>query len=117
MVGYRSAILTLIACILLGAPTRASQSAEFPADPIRPLISGHSSSSIVWCNSPRLPHGATFARFNAWKTRLKSVLKETNQKIIQECQFGPAILPDRLPSLVSADLFSCPSPTRPPLRC
>ena len=59
---------------------------------------------------------STFSPFVPWKSRSKIVLEETNHKVVDECDLGPAI-PLRLLSSVPIELASCHVITRPPLRC
>jgi hypothetical protein len=113
----RSAILMLIACMLLGAPSHGSQVAGYPANRVYSLITGHVGASMVPPSSHQPARGATLSQFSPWKTRLKTVLEETKQRIIEERDLGLAIQSGHLFSSATVDLVCCPLPTRPPLRC
>ena len=111
----RSAILMLTACIVLAAAAHTSQSTESPADKTQLFVSGHTGISIVGPHSSLLPRGATLSRFTPWRTRLKSVLPETDPKIVEECDCGSAFLPDRPITSALGEPASCPFTTRAPL--
>jgi hypothetical protein len=113
----RSAISMLFACSLFAAPTFNTHSTETRAERVHPLITAGTEPSIIQPQSPRSCLGATLARFTPWRTRLKSVLQETNPKIDEECSFGSAILPDRFITSATFEPASCRPATRPPLRC
>jgi hypothetical protein len=117
MICGRSAMLMLIACLVLGAPSRGSQIIEVPAERLDSLIAGHSGASIDWPHSPRPSREATLAQFSPWKTRIKIVLGETKQRVTEECDLGPAMLSGRFFTSATVELPSCPLPIRPPLRC
>jgi hypothetical protein len=113
----RSAMLMLIACILLAAPSRSPQSNESSEKSTHPLISGQSGPLIIWPHSDQKPRRATFSRFSPWRYRLKTVLKETKPKIIEACDFGSLILRGRLFTSQAIELVDCHRATRPTLRC
>jgi hypothetical protein len=117
MIYGRSAMLMLIACILLGVPSRGSEIALFPADPVPSLMAGRPESSTLSPHSPLPARRATLSHFTPWKTRIKIVLAETYQRIIEEGDLGPAILPGRLIASATSELVSCPLCIRRPLRC
>jgi hypothetical protein len=113
----RSAMLMLITCILLVAPSGGPQSTESSDNSTHALITGHSGTLIVWPHSPRQSGRATFSRFTPWRNRLKTVLKETKPEIVESCDFGSAILPGRLVISEAIELVDCHLHSRPPLRC
>jgi hypothetical protein len=117
MICGRSAMLTLIACMVVGAPSRGSQITAFQADRLDSLIAGHFVPVIGWPDSSRLLRGATLSQFTPWKTRIKSVLEETKQRFTEECDLGPAMLSGRFFKSASFRLPSCPVAISPPLRC
>jgi hypothetical protein len=117
MICGRSAILVLFACMLHSAPSPGSQITVKPVDRVQSLMTGHSGTATVWHAAPRPTRGAIFSPFTPWKSRIKCVLIETHERIIEELDFGPAILPAQLFTPATGDLVSCALPTRPPLRC
>jgi hypothetical protein len=117
MICGRSAMLMLIACIMLGASSHGSRITSNPAERVQYQMTAHAGTSTVWLQSPRLPRGATLSHFTPWKTRIKSVLEETKPRVIEECDLGPAILSGRFFSSATVELVRCPLPTYLPLRC
>jgi len=113
----RSAILMLIAGFLLGAPSRGSETASVRSDPILSRTVQSEKSAVVSGHSPLPARRATVSAFTPWKTRIKSVLGETYQRVIDETDFGPAIPPGQLLTSVMFELASRPVSMRPPLRC
>ena len=117
MIDGRSAILTLIACILLGAPSHGSRITDNPAYRAPSMRAGNSGSPAFGWYSSAPPRAGTLSHFTPWKTRIKSVLGETYERIIDEGDFGVAILPGQFDSLATLELVSFPVPIRSPLRC
>ena len=117
MICGRSAMLMLIACMLVGGPSRGSQITGVPAERLDSLIAGHSGAFIVWPDSPRPSRGATLSQFTPWKTRIKIVLEDSKQRFTAECDLGPAMLSGRFFKSATFELPSCPLPIHPPLRC
>ena len=113
----RSAMLTLIACMLVRAPSRGSQITELPAERLDTLIAGHSGTFIVWPDSHRPSRGATLSQFIPWKTRIKSVLEKTKPRFSEECDLGPAMLSGQFFTSGTVELLHCPLPVCPRLRC
>jgi hypothetical protein len=113
----RSAMLVLIACTLLGASSRASQITDDSTERVHSVITGRTGTLMIWPDSSRPCRGATLSQFTPWKTRLKSVLEETKQRIVEECDLGPALISGHIFTSGTVELLSCPLPTRPPLRC
>ena len=113
----RSAILMLIASAVLGAPSHGSDVTGDPADRVHSLTTGHSVAMTAWLRSPWQSHGPSLSQFTRWKTRIKSVLEETEQRVVEECDFGPATLCGQFFTSTAVHLLSCPLCTRPPLRC
>jgi hypothetical protein len=113
----RLAMLMLITGILLCAPTRGSQSSGAPAGKTLTLITEHTGSSVDSIIVSRPYRGATCSQFIPWRRRLKTILEETNEKVVEECDLGPAIPPDRFINSAPIQLASCPLATPPPLRC
>ena len=117
MSAIRSAILMLIAGILLGAPARGSETASFRSDPILSQTVRPETSPIILRYSPLPARRATLSAFTPWKTRIKSVLAETYQRVNDESDFGPAISPGQLLASATVELESHPVSIRRPLRC
>ncbi len=117
MICGRSAVLTLIIYMLLGAPSRGAQISDDPAGRGRSHFAMHSGALTGWSDSPQQSRGATLSQFTPWKTRIKSVLEETKHRVIDECDLGPAMLSGQFFASRTDELPSCPLPIRPPLRC
>ena len=95
----------------------ASKPPAQPADPIDARITSHPESSTSWLTFYRPSRRTTLSRFVPWKGRIKSVLEETIQEIVDECDLGPAVPPDRLITSATIELATVPFSKRPPLRC
>jgi hypothetical protein len=117
MIYGRSALLFLATCFLYGGLSRGSALECCPTDRGHSAINGHSGASIVWSHSARPGGRAAVSRFIPWKNRIKSVLPETNDKVIDERDLGPAILPGEHVDRGTLPLAICPSPAFPHLRC
>jgi hypothetical protein len=117
MIWVRSAMLMLIACVLHVAPSRGSQSTDLPVERIDSRIASHPAATIAWPDSPRPSRGTTLSRFTPWKSRIKSVLEESKQRVNEECDLGPATESGRLIALGTVELPSFPLLARHPLRC
>jgi hypothetical protein len=117
MMYSRSAMALLITCIMLCGPSRGSETADSSADRVASLVAGNVTTPLIWSNSARPARGATVSLFTPWKTRIKSVLAETYQRIIEERNLGSAILPGQLFAAATVELVSSPPRMRPPLRC
>jgi hypothetical protein len=117
MTEIRSAILMLIAGILLGGPSRGSETASFQSDPILSQSVHSEKSPVILRHSPLPARRATLSAFTPWKTRIKSVLAETYQRVNDESDFGPAISPGQLLASATFELESHPVSIRRPLRC
>jgi hypothetical protein len=113
----RSAVLMLVAAILLGAPSRGSETANFRAEPFLSRSVYREKSPVISRQAPLPARRATLSAFTPWKSRIKSVLAETYERVIDESDFGPAIPPGQLLASATSELRSCPVSIRPPLRC
>ena len=113
----RTALLMLAACVLFKGAPSASQTSRFPADRTHSVIVARSEPSSVCQCVGRPASGAVFSRFTPWKSRIKSVLEESNPKIIEEHDLGPAIVPSRCFILGTFLSVSCTLSIFPPLRC
>jgi hypothetical protein len=107
----------LITGILLCAPTLGSQNAGAPAARTQTMISERSGAAVDSIIVSRPSRGASCSQFIPWRRRLKTVLEETNEKVVEECDLGPAIAPDRITTSAPVSLASCPLAAPPPLRC
>jgi hypothetical protein len=113
----RSAILMLLSYALVCPPLRSSEFAGASADPVHARIACHTGSSIGCHASYRTSGRATLSQFVRWKGRVKCVLGETIEEIVDECDLGPAVLPDRPIAQASIELTTRPFSTCAPLRC
>ena len=72
------------------------------------------SNSLGWLACNRLPRrAATFSQFVPWKSRVKSVIEERLHEVVEECDLGPAIEPDRYIRHVRRDCSGSSSPQVP----
>jgi hypothetical protein len=110
-------MLMVAAFIMIGTSGRSTQGSDAPVGQSSPLLNGHTSSSIDGILLSRPGRRSTFSPFIPWKSRSKIVLEETKQKIVDECDLGPAIPPLGLLTSLPVDLALCHVLTRPPLRC
>ena len=117
MIDSRSAMLVLIACILVGAPSSGSTISDHSNDRAASRTTANLASYACGLHSSLPARPATLSRFTPWRTRIKSVLAETYQRIIDEGDLGVAILPGHLCSFATRELVSRPLPIRSPLRC
>ena len=78
----RSAMLMVAAFIMVGTPARSMPSSDAPVGRSIPVISGQAASSIDGILLSRDFRRSTFSPFTPWKSRLKIVLEETNEKIV-----------------------------------
>ena len=113
----RSAVIMLVAFILLGAASHGLRPSRLPAGSMPSRKAGRSKSFAVSLHSPFASRGATLSPFAPWKSRIKSVLAETYERINEETDFGLVIIPGQLFASGTSELVSCPLPIRLPLRC
>ena len=73
--------------------------------------------SVNWAHLARPLGRSAVSRFTPWKNRIKSVLEEPNDKLIEERDLGPVVLPGQRFILGTYDLDICTLPTFPHLRC
>ncbi len=107
----------LISYVLLCPPLRSSEVAGASADPVHARITCHTGSSMGWHASHRLDRQPTLSQFVRWKARVKCVLGETIHEIVDECDLGPADLPDRFTTSAKIKLTIPPPLNCAPLRC
>ena len=110
-------MLMVAAFIMVGTSGRSTQGSDAPVGQSSPLINGHTTLSFDGILLSRPWRRSTFSTFIPWKSRSKIVLEETNQKIVDECDLGPAIPPLGLLTSIPVELVPCRVLTRPPLRC
>ena len=118
MIRSRSAIIMLIACLLLVPHSRGSQSSVTGDRLVGAGASSYISSSLGWLACHRLPRrAATLSRFVPWKSRVKSVIEERVHEVADECDLGPAVPPDRHICPARVTVVAPPKLKLPPLRC
>jgi hypothetical protein len=74
-------------------------------------------SGIARPMSVGLPQSSTLTRFTPWKARPKIVLGESDQRLYDETDLGPALMPVGLSSSVPTTTTTLRRPSLPPLRC
>jgi len=67
--------------------------------------------------TPTIARPQSISPFSPWRYRLKSVLQETDSRIIQESDLGPVPLPGRFYASVVPTRRTVLSRTAIPLRC
>jgi hypothetical protein len=107
----------LTAFILFGIPGRSSSTAQSPTHPIESGIGRRTDLAVTAPSTAPLGHRRTLARFNPWRTRLKSVLQETHLRIFEACDFRSTVLPDPLNTSLFNEAAPCHFAARAPLRC
>jgi hypothetical protein len=117
MVCGRSALLMLTACVLLGTASRGSAIERDPAQHTRLAMERHSGNASVLPHLARPSSGRAVSRFTPWKSRVKSVLEETNDKTVEVRDLGPVILPVKRSIAATFELLTRRLPTFPHLRC
>jgi hypothetical protein len=110
-------MLMVAAILLIGAPRQSTHISDDVVRQANLVITGLTASSIDGIDLSRPVRRSTFSPFVPWKSRSKIVLGETNQKVVDECDLGPAIPPLRLVTSVPIELAACHVLTSPPLRC
>ena len=113
MIRGRSAILMLIACVLLGGTSRGSQTSIAPTEQGRSGIDAASEALATFSHFHGSPRRAAFSPFSPWRTRLKSVLEQTKPRFLDDCDLGPVILSGQLFGWRAAELLSCPTSHAP----
>jgi hypothetical protein len=117
MSAVRTAAVPLMALILLCSLARGRRplDARSAGDHGAAILQDDSSSVLI--PLARLSAPSSVIPFARWGSRLKSVLEETIQEVVDECDFGPVALPTQHSRTTSVDLSSHPLPTAAPLRC
>ena len=96
MIRGRSAILMLITSVLLSADSQGAEMSDTPSHAVHAGFCTLAGSSTGWVASFRLTRrGATLSQFVPWKNRVKSVIEGRVHEVVDECDLGPAIVPDR----------------------
>jgi hypothetical protein len=113
----RSALMMLATCTLFGCASCGSQFEHPPADRLHSTNVDHSEPSSVWPHIVQPGSRPAISCFTPWKSRIKSVLEETDPKVIEERDLGPVIVPGHRLILGTFLCAVCPLPTFPPLRC
>ena len=112
----RTAMLTLLSCILVAPATHCLPSIEPPANRKLAVTAYPAQSSVGWLSS-RPPQATKFVQIVRWKARPKIVLGETDQKVVEEVDLGPALSLTRPVSFVPIASASCRVPPTSRLRC
>src|SRR5262245_9310716 len=114
----RSAMVILVACIFI---TPAARPSHIPESAPKTVIQVHSigepKSLIGGLPLSRPCPSTSLATFTPWRHRLKTVLEETDPRIIEESDLGPAIPPSQLIPFLPFELVSARHLITPPLRC
>lgn len=116
----RSTIIVLIASAVLGTHLWGSHGTALSSAPARARagLFACAGSSIGWVTSCRPSRRATtLSQFVPWKNRVKSVIEGRVHEIVDECDLGPAIVPERLISSASVALEKPCVFKVTPLRC
>jgi hypothetical protein len=118
MICSGSANMLLITCVLFVPHSWGSSVSAAPAKPAVAVVSSSVAPGTGRLTGQRLPRrAATFSQFVPWRNRVKSVIEERVYEVVDECDLGPAIPPDR--SITSVRIISAERLILvfPPLRC
>ena len=116
MIAVRAAALAIALCVLSPPFTPAGSSDGTPLER-RAVATFQLNSMIVRQVIFGLPRSSKLAHFAPWKARPKIVLGESDQKLPEETDLGPALLPSGLSSPMSTAPTTSRQPSLPPLRC
>jgi hypothetical protein len=95
MHAVRTAMLILVGWICLSPATQGAVSADSRPSCAVAVTADKPELSTRWFAS-RLPRAAKFVPMIRWKARPKIVLGETDRRVGEEVDLGPALVPDRL---------------------
>lgn len=118
MSSAKAAMILLVGCLLLTPSPRAVKavpSSERQAQTVSVPEPGCTHGAPLPTSGPSRP--ASLAQFSPWRYRLKSVLEETDSRIIEEADLGPAPSPSRLIRFLPIECLTCRPLATPPLRC
>jgi len=117
MIAGRLAITMLVGWIFLSPVGHTSQPSKPDAARSGTVTLCQSGFSVDSHFLTRAARPATLGAFTPWRARLKSVLGETDHKIIVESDLGPALLPSRLIGVALLPLTPGHLQIAVPLRC
>jgi hypothetical protein len=117
MAGIRSALALLVFLGLLVCPTIGSHVSKASTTPIDGLITCQPSHLTARLLSSQLERPRNVSQFTQFRYRMKSVLVETTNPMVDESDLGPVVIPSRLISLSPIELTFRPLATVRPLRC
>jgi hypothetical protein len=80
-------------------------------------VAQRADSTIAQTTATRLPRPVSIASFAPWRSRLKSVLEDSNHRIVDDLAFGPAVLPSQTSQTTSLEVIDHRPPAAPRLRC
>jgi hypothetical protein len=117
MSAARTAAVSLMALILLSSPTSRPRQSDAPSRGDHGAAMLRADSSIALIPLASLPRPSSIAPFAPWRSRLKSVLEETSQRVVDQFDLGPVVLPIELSRSPSVEMIDHHLPMAPPLRC
>jgi hypothetical protein len=94
----RSAMVVLTVGVLFGQFARGAQTTEGRAEPAPAAAVGLMKASV----QSSLLTPTSLSPFSRWKTRLKTILTETDPRILEEPDLGPALMPSVFGPLASS---------------
>jgi hypothetical protein len=117
MICGRLALLVITTYVACGVTSRSSQPESNAADRGDYSVEADGRASIGLPQLARTADKAGISRFALWKKRIKGVLADSDDRVVDERDLGPAILPGHGFLLRALEPVKSPLPTFAPLRC
>jgi hypothetical protein len=117
MICGRLALLMVTTYVACGVTSRASQPESNAADRGDYSVEADGRASIGLPQLARTADKAGISRFALWKKRIKGVLADSDDHVVDERDLGPAILPGHGFLLRTLEPVKSSLPTFAPLRC
>jgi hypothetical protein len=118
MLAVGSTHLWAVALLLLSSNRDAAQAdAQSANDRGVAVAVGDSSSSFLLLGSAQFPRPCRFSPYSPYRTRLKSVLEETDREIVGERDLGPVTPTKRPAACAKLQLVASRLSTVRPMRC
>jgi hypothetical protein len=117
MPANKMAAVSLMALILLCSPTTGRRQPECLSQAEHGAARVRVDSSVALIPLAHLSRSSSVAPFAPWRNRLKSVLEETSQKVVDQLDVGPVVVPAERSRSASIEMIGKRLSTAPPMRC
>ncbi len=117
MFAARTATVSLMALMLLCSPVARPRHPDVSSRAVQGAVRLPADSSIALISLARQPRPSSVAPFAPWRSRLKSVLEETNHRVVDDVEIGFVLPPGPGSRSPSVELNDHCLPTAPRLRC